>query len=167
MTEEKRVNEREKLIGEKEDCKMVEESAKPLELGESYMRLLADFDNYRKRAAKEKAELIERSEEGLIVDLLEFLDEMDVYIEHIEGAEREGAEQAFSKLLTALKKHGLEILNPAGMPFSPDIAEAVQKIGVRDKKKDGLILQLIQKGYSFKGKILRYPKVIVGHYTKD
>lgn len=134
------------------------------ELEDKYRRLYAEFDNYKKRVAKEKADLMRNAEQSLLTDLLDVLDDFDSYLTHRNDEAVKLIEQKFRKVLGA---HGLTLLNPEGKEFSPDIAEAVQITDVNDPKQDGMIIKVINLGYAHNGNIIRYPKVIVGKYKGE
>ncbi len=133
------------------------------ELEDRYKRLYADFENYKKRIAKQQSEMESRAGESIIKDLIEVLDDFDSYFEHSDDS---GVELIAKKLGKILSSHGLRQLSPDGEEFSPEIAEAIQVVDVDDPDHDGRIVQVVRKGYTLNGNIIRYPKVIVGKHKE-
>lgn len=126
-------------------------------LQDKYLRLAAEFDNYRKRVQKEKSELIETASERVIYDLLEILDDME---RGLQAEESEFTTIMLKKTRKILESHGLkEITVNPGDTFDLNIHEAVSMY--QDPKNSGKVLSLVLRGYSLGGKIIRYPKVIV------
>lgn len=137
----------------------------PLLLEESYIRLMADFENYRKRMVKENEIVLQYACEKLIVDLLVIFDDLDHYEKSLKSEEeKKGIEMLRNKFLNILKAHGVNTLNPLGETFSPETAEAVQVIKTNKKGEDNKIVDIVCKGYKLKDKYLRYPKVVVCKY---
>jgi len=135
-----------------------ESSQKIKELEDRLIRLQADFENHIKRSEKRNAETADLARADLILDLLPVLDQFELAIHHKEDAGnedfRKGVEMIYKNLAAALKKAGLE-------GFDPYFHEAIK---IEDGE-DGKILNVVQKGYIFKGKVLRHAKVIVGRKT--
>ena len=132
---------------------------------DKYLRLSAEFDNYRKRTLNEKYELIKAAGEDVIKSLLPVIDDFDRTFEAMATQAdvkvlREGTELIYDKFLSVLKSKGLSAIDVTDKDFDPDIHEAVAKIPSDDKK--GKAIDVIQKGYSLNDKIIRYPKVVVG-----
>lgn len=137
------------------------------ELNDSYLRLHADFDNYRKRAMKEKADIIKSGGERVLTELLPFADDFDRALQSLYAAENkdsmvEGMELIYSKFLNFLNRHGVKEMEAVGQPFDADKFEAITTIPVEDQSQKGMVVDCVQKGYELNGKIIRYPKVIVG-----
>lgn len=111
------------------------------------LRTRADFDNYRKRIAKQQSELEERAAEGLVEKLLDVLDTFDLAVAHGQGYE-----QVRDRLVTVLGKEGLERIDPAGAPFDPNEADAV----AHEDGDDGpVVAEVLRAGYRWKGRVLR------------
>ncbi len=146
---------------ENEDAETIDENEQSSALYERYMRLYAEFENYKKRVAREKAEMLEYSCEGLLHSFLPLLDDLDAYLKQSRD---DGIVQFTAKLKSVLGEYGLKEIDPIGEKFSPEIAEAIQ-VRSSGKDDDGRIVEVVQKGYKLKAKVLRYPKVVVGKFT--
>lgn len=155
-----------KLAPRDENKKLATHDELP-QLQESYVRLLADFDNYRKRMARDNELALEYANEKLINDLLVLLDDLDHYEKSLgNNEEKKGIELLKSKFLGILSAHGVKVLNPKNEIFSPDNAEAVQIVKTSKKEENNRISEVISKGYKLKERFLRYPKVIVAKYDE-
>lgn len=155
-----------KLAPREESKKIAAHEELPL-LQESYVRLLADFDNYRKRMARDNELALEYSNEKLIGDLLVLLDDLDHYEKSLNSVEeKKGIELLKGKFLGILSAHGVKVLNPINEKFSSETAEAVQVIKTDKKEDNNKISEIISKGYKLKERFLRYPKVIVFKYDE-
>jgi molecular chaperone GrpE len=137
------------------------------DLNNKYVRLYSDFDNFRKRTIKEKADIIGMATGNLMKDLLTVLDDFDRAIdnnkksEDIEGV-KEGFKLIHSKFDSILKGKGLEVVDATGEVFNADIHEAITNIPAPKKSDIGKVIDCVEKGYNLKGKSIRYPKVVVG-----
>ena len=137
------------------------------EAQDKYLRLAAEFDNFRRRTAKEKLDLVKSAGEDILKGMLPVLDDCERAIKQLEQTEastfeKEGTALIYNKLLSYLKGCGLEEVDVAGKEFDPDFAEAVAQIPAQDPSQKGKVLEVIQKGYSLGGKVIRFPKVVVG-----
>ncbi|MBR2400132.1 MAG: nucleotide exchange factor GrpE [Tidjanibacter sp.] len=133
---------------------------------DKYLRLSAEFDNYRKRTLREKMELIESGGEDVIKSMLAVVDDFDRAMAAMQTATdvasvREGVELIRMKMNDALKGRGVAEIEAVGLPLDTDLHEAVAKFPAGDDKK-GLIIDVVQKGYKLKEKVIRYAKVVVG-----
>ena len=133
---------------------------------DKYLRLVAEFDNYRKRTDKEKKGLIALGGEDVIKSLLGVMDDIDralVAMSQTDDIEsvRKGIELIHQKLLDTLHGKGVQEIEAVGNEFDTDLHEAVAKLPVEDDKK-GKIIDVVQKGYKLKDKVVRYAKVVVG-----
>ncbi len=137
------------------------------ELNDKYLRKVAEFENYRKRTMKEKAELILNGGERTITKILPVIDDMERAIENGKKTEdvealREGMDLIYKKFMNILKGEGVERIDTEGKDFSTDYHEAVAMVpGMGDDKK-GKVIDSIQTGYTLNGKVIRYAKVAVG-----
>lgn len=137
------------------------------ELHEKYLRLSAEFDNYRKRTLREKADLMKFAAEGVLQNLLPIADDFDLAItsfpedQECQGS-KEGITLIYNKLKDFLRQNGVEEMNVLHKNFDTDLHEAVTKIPAPEEKLKGKVVNVIQKGYFLKGKVLRYAKVVVG-----
>ena len=133
---------------------------------DKYLRLSAEFDNYRKRTLKEKMDLIESGGEDVIKSMLSVMDDFGRAVAAMQNATdvasvREGVELIAQKMNDALRAKGVSEIEAVGLPLDTDLHEAVAKFPAGDDKK-GLIIDVVQKGYKLKEKVIRYAKVVVG-----
>jgi molecular chaperone GrpE len=141
--------------------------AKIDELNDKYLRLYAEFDNYRKRILKEKLEYNKMATADLIASLLTILDDFDRAMKLSETTEnidavREGERLIFNKLKTILEQNGLQEMSSLGEPFNTDLHEAITSVPAPSEEMKGKIIDETMKGYMLNGKVLRYAKVVVG-----
>lgn len=140
--------------------------AKYNELNDSYLRLNAEFDNYRKRTLKEKAELLKSGSERVLVDIIAVVDDFERALDNISKTEdidavKEGVDLIYTKFVNFLTKHGVAEIETIGQPFDTDKHEAVTTIPAQSEEDKDKIVDSIQKGYTLGDKVIRYPKVIV------
>jgi molecular chaperone GrpE len=145
---------------------IVELTAKLTDSQDRYLRLAAEFDNYRKRTLKEKYDLIKTAGEDILKDLLPVIDDFDRAMSVMNSSDSidailEGTTLIYNKFKSVLENRGLTEINPAGMVFDPDIHEAIAKIKGTDEQVNKII-DVTQKGYSINEKIIRHPKVVIG-----
>ena len=135
------------------------------ELRDRHVRLAAEYDNFRKRVAKEKLELTDRAQAALAGKLLDVLDDLDRVESGGQLSENDVVQQALilieRKLRKELEAAGLERLDPAGSPFDPSLHEAVSVVPAPDPEKDHTVSATFQAGYRFKGSLLRPARVQV------
>ncbi|HEX5154644.1 MAG TPA: nucleotide exchange factor GrpE [Parafilimonas sp.] len=134
---------------------------------DKYLRLLAEFDNFRRRTAKENMELRQTAGKEVIVSLLEILDDCERAEKQLETSGdlkqfSEGALLIFNKLRKSLENKGLKQMDSLNEDFDVEKQEAVTEVSVPDKKQKGKVIDEIQKGYYLNNKIIRFAKVIVG-----
>ena len=130
-----------------------------------YLRLQADFENFRRRTRQEKEELAAVVTQNLLKDLLPFLDNFEraLAAEGDEGGLRAGVEMMYKQLVEALKKEGLETIEAKDKPFDPNFHQAVMRVEDAEKE-DGTIVAELQKGYMVKGRVIRPSMVqVVGN----
>ncbi len=142
-------------------------NVKLAELQDKYLRLSAEFDNYRKRTLKERIELTKSAGENILFNLLPVMDDFDRAIGLIETtsdskAMQEGVQLIYAKMKDFLKQNGVKEIEALDKEFDTDLHEAVTKIPAAEKKKKGKVVDVIQKGYYLNDKIIRYAKVVVG-----
>ncbi len=138
------------------------------ELNDKYLRLYSDFDNFRKRKAKEFTDIIMTASKELVVDLLPVLDDFERALQAMKehGADEEsikGTELIYNKLHTLLKQRGLTPMDSMGKEFDTDWHEAITNIPAPSKDLKGKVVDVIQKGYLLNDTIIRYAKVVVGN----
>jgi molecular chaperone GrpE len=137
------------------------------ELNNSYLRLHAEFDNFRKRTLKEKSELIKNGGERVLLDIIGLVDDFERALTALHAAEDkdamlEGMDLIYGKFITFLGQHGVKEIESIGLPFDADRFEAVTTIPAQEETQKGMVIDCIQKGYELNEKIIRFPKVIVG-----
>lgn len=137
------------------------------ELNNSYLRLHAEFDNFRKRTLKEKSELIKNGGERVLLDIIGLVDDFERALTALHAAEDkdamlEGMDLIYGKFITFLGQHGVKEIESIGQPFDADRFEAVTTIPAQEETQKGMVIDCIQKGYELNEKIIRFPKVIVG-----
>ena len=128
------------------------------------LRLFAEFDNFRKRTAKERIELFSTASQDIMTSLLPILDSFERAFKLNEPSENDGMLLIYNQLKAELDKKGLkEIENPIGKELDTDFHEAITNIPAQDKKQKGKIVDVIEKGYLLSTKVLRYAKVVVAN----
>ena len=120
-----------------------------------YVRLMAEFETFRRRSAEERLNLVDSAAADTIKGLLPVLDDC-------ERAINEGTSLIYNKLMDYLKTKGLEVIEAKGQKFNTDFHEAVAQLPIDDESKKGLVYDVVLTGYTLNGKILRYAKVVVG-----
>jgi molecular chaperone GrpE len=153
---------------EDDDTTLIEKlEAEKIELNDKYLRLFSDFDNFRKRTAKEKIESFKTAGIGVIKDLLTVVDDFDRAIENNKNSEdieaiKEGFELIHNKFTSILKSKGLLEVEAKGEAFDVDKHEAITQIPAPTEELKGKVIDVIEKGYALNDTIIRFPKVIVG-----
>lgn len=154
--------EEEKLAQELEEANKVIEEQK-----DKYLRLSAEFDNYRKRTMKEKAELILNGAEKNISSILPIVDDFERALKNMEtatdvAAVKEGVELIYNKFMSVLGQDGVKVIETKEKPLDTDFHEAIAVIPAPDKSLKGKILDCVQTGYTLNDKVIRHAKVVVG-----
>ena len=152
----------EPLTAEEKLEKELEEAQK-----DKYLRLSAEFDNYRKRTVKEKAELILNGGEKSIKSILPVIDDMERALTTMEtatdvNAVKEGVELIYNKFLSILSQDGVKVIETKDQPLDTDYHEAIAVIPAPTEEQKGKILDCVQTGYTLNGKVIRHAKVVVG-----
>ena len=134
---------------------------------DDYIRLMAEFDNFRRRTSQEKLELVSVAAMDTIKGLLPVLDDCERALKVLKEsndseAAKEGTELIYHKLLTYLQGKGLAIIDAAGKVFDTDLHEAVAQFPVQEDDKKGKVFDVVQTGYTLNGKVIRFAKVVVG-----
>lgn len=137
------------------------------ELNDKYIRIHAEFDNYRKRTNKEKLDIISTANAGLLKDLLPIIDDFERAIQNNEKAEdidgvKEGFKLISNKFMSILQSKGLKRMEADGETFDSEIHEAIANIPAPKKKLKGKVVEAVEKGYYLNDKVIRYAKVVVG-----
>ena len=137
---------------------------------EKYIRLIAEFENFKKRSASERLHFLERANEGLLLEILPVIDDLERGLatakqKNMETALLEGFELVWHKFIRSLKSQGLEEIPIAkGDTFNDEQHEAIAQVPTSDKSMDGKIVQVIEKGYQLKNKVLRFAKVQIARH---
>lgn len=133
---------------------------------DDYIRLMADFENFRRHSAEAKLELVSTASADIIKGLLPVLDDCERAMKMLNDADDkvavEGTELIYNKLMSFLKTKGLEIIKAKDEKFDTDFHEAVAQMPVAEEDKKGKVFDVVQTGYTLSGKVIRYAKVVVG-----
>ena len=134
---------------------------------DKYLRLFAEFDNFRKRSARENLELRQTAGKEVIISLLDVLDDCDRAEKQLQAADnidqvKEGIQLVFSKLRSILQAKGLKAMQSINTDFDVEKHEAITEIPVQDPSLKGKVIDEVQKGYYLNDKIIRFAKVVVG-----
>jgi molecular chaperone GrpE len=136
------------------------------ELKDKYLRQVAEFDNFRRRTAKERIEMIQTAGKEVITSLLDALDDCDRAEKQLQASEdgilKEGIQLVFNKLRNTLQSKGVKPMQTIGTDFNPDQHEAITEIPAPTEEMKGKIIDEVQKGYYMNDKIIRFAKVVVG-----
>ncbi|KAA6347054.1 Protein GrpE [termite gut metagenome] len=166
-----KVNDEEPEITLTEEEKLIQQlekaNASIEEWKDKYLRLSAEFDNYRKRTIKEKAELILNGSEKTINGILPIIDDMERAVKMMETSEelpaiKEGIELIFNKFISILGQNGVKRIETKDKPLDTDYHEAIAVIPAPSEELKGQILDCVQTGYTLNDKVIRHAKVVVG-----
>jgi molecular chaperone GrpE len=169
--EERKVNEEQpagsqKSVTDKGGAEEKSTEEKLAEMQDKYLRLSAEFDNYRRRTLREKMELSKYAGEIVLMNILPLIDDFERALSHMENATdcasmKEGIDLIYVKLTEFLKQNGVKEIESLNSDFNVDLHHAVAKKEV-EKKNKGKVVEVIQKGYFLQDKVLRHSKVVVG-----
>jgi molecular chaperone GrpE len=151
-----------KMQGELKEC-----TDKNAELQDKYLRLSAEFDNYRKRTHKEKTELIKTASDDLLKKIIPVVDDFERGLAAVNNsgdleAIKQGINLIYGRFREFLQQQGIREIESINQDFNTDFHEAVTKIPVADEKLKGKVVDVIEKGYYLHDKVIRYPKVVIG-----
>jgi molecular chaperone GrpE len=157
----------EEVVEEVEEPKVPTVEDKFNELNDKYLRLHAEFDNYRKRTNKEKVDIINTANAGMMRDLLSVVDDLHRANANNQNSDdidsvKEGFNLIFNKLNSVLEAKGLTEMKAEGEVFDSEIHEALANVPAPNKKMKGKVIEAIEKGYLLNDKVIRYAKVVVG-----
>lgn len=149
---------------EKKIAAMEEKAAKDKD---DYIRLMAEFDNFRRRTSQEKLELVSMASTDTIKGMLPVLDDCERAIAVLKessdsDAAKEGTELIYHKLMSYLQGKGLAVIEAKGQAFDTDLHEAVAQFPVPEEEMKGKVFDVVQTGYTLNGKVIRFAKVVVG-----
>lgn len=152
---------------ETQEEKKIDTEALIAEWKDKYLRLSAEFDNYRRRTLKEKMELTKFAGEQMIKDLLPVIDDFERGMQHLDQAQdleafKQGIVLIYNKFNDFLQQKGLKEIAALNAEFSTDFHEAITKVPVQDESMKGKIIDVVQKGYLMDDKVVRYSKVVIG-----
>ena len=162
-TEEQEIDQQE----EKEEKKEPTAEDKLQQMEDKYLRLVAEYDNYRKRTLREKMELSKSAGEDILIGLLPVVDDFERALGHIDEANdlkavKEGIDLIYGKFKEFLKQKGVKEIEANHQEFDTDLHEAMTKIPAPEEKLKGKVLDVLEKGYTLQDKVIRYSKVVVG-----
>jgi molecular chaperone GrpE len=134
---------------------------------DKYIRLSAEFDNYRRRTLREKMELSKYASEDLLLKIIPIMDDFDRAVAHIEtatdlAAMKDGIVLIYNKFFEFLRQNGIREIESLNNSFDVELHDAVAKVAVADAEQKGKVVDVIQKGYYLQDKVLRHSKVVVG-----
>lgn len=149
------------------DNQITELNSKVAELNDKYLRLYSEFDNFRRRTAKEKIELIQNAGEDVFKNLLPVVDDFERAVK--SNAEvtdvkviTDGMNLIYNKFKNTLTQKGLEEMKSIGEPFNTDLHEAITNVPVPSEDLKGKVIDELEKGYVLNGKVIRFAKVVIG-----
>ncbi|MCL1938316.1 MAG: nucleotide exchange factor GrpE [Candidatus Azobacteroides sp.] len=137
-------------------------------LKDSYLRLMAEYDNYRKRTIKEKADLIKNGGEKVLIGLLPIVDDFQRALDTIDKAKdldaiKEGVHLISQKFMSFLQQNGVKAIEAIGQPFDADLYEAVAAVPAQEEEQKGKVVDNLQTGYTLNDKVIRHAKVVVAN----
>lgn len=152
---------------DKKDAVIEELTEKLQELSDKHLRLQAEFDNFRRRTIKEKAELIKSGGESVLVNILPIVDDFERALNSMkdipdEDSGKQGTRLIYNKFMDFLKQNNVKEIEAQNQDFDVDLHEAVTKIPAPDEKLKGKVVDVIQKGYLLNDKVIRFAKVVIG-----
>lgn len=148
------------------DAKIAELEAQVAAQKDQYLRLYAEFDNYKKRTLKEKAELIQTAGKNVLEQMLPLIDDVERAMVSVQKADsvegvKEGIDLIYSKFVKFLDSNNVKEIETVGLPFNTDFHEAVAQVPMGEDKK-GVVIDCTQKGYIMGEKVVRFAKVVIG-----
>ena len=171
MTEEQEItNSEEKVVANEQESPKAEEPTpekKIAELNDKYLRLYAEFDNFRKRSMRERVEYLKFAGEEVFKDILPVVDDFERGLKAAENltdvkAVNEGVQLVYNKLQHILKQKGIEFMETKGKNFDSETMEAITNIPAPSPDLVGKVVDEVEKGYLLNGKVIRFAKVVVG-----
>lgn len=149
------------------EARLARTESEVAELNDRLLRQMAEFDNYRKRTLKEKAELILNGSAGVVTDILPVIDDLERAVSNASKSDdyntlKEGVELIYNKLMHILGQKGLQKISPRNEPFDTDFHEAIAMIPAPDEESKGMVIDCAIDGYKLNDKVLRHAKVAVG-----
>jgi len=154
-------------LSESNDEEIEKLQAEIAELKDKHLRMVAEFDNFRRRTAKERMELTQTAGKDIIQSLLVVLDDVDRAAKQLDtttdiNVMKEGVSLVFNKFRTIMLSKGLKVMEAANEEFNPDLHEAITEIPAPNPKMVGKIMDVVEAGYYLNDKLIRHAKVVVG-----
>lgn len=145
------------------ETKIQELGEKLNELNDKYLRTYSEFENYRKRTNKEKADLLINGAADTIKSILPVIDDFERAMLSMsdDDPSKEGIKLIYNKLMNILQQKGLKAIDPKGEKFNEELHEAVTQFPAAEESQKGIIIDVVEKGYYLNDKVLRFPKVVV------
>lgn len=175
IKENEEIEEKESRSDKKQNKKKLQKANEEIEKLEQqlaeekdqYLRLSAEFDNFRRRTAKERLELIDSASKDVLKGFLPVLDDCQRALQVLGESDAaqsaiEGTELILNKLTSFLEQHGVKRIEAKGKPFDTDFHEAVAQFPVQDEAQKNIVIDVTQEGYTLNGNVIRYAKVVVG-----
>ena len=152
---------------DKNEVLLQELGEKLAEINDKHLRLQAEFDNFRKRTMKEKAELIKSGGESVLVNILPVVDDFERALNSLkdvsdEDAGKKGTQLIYNKFSEFLKQNNIREIDAVNQDFNVDMHEAITKIPAPDESMKGKVVDVLQKGYLLNDKVIRFAKVVIG-----
>jgi molecular chaperone GrpE len=137
------------------------------ELKDKFLRLFAEFDNYKKRMAREKLEYMAMAGKDVIIDMISVKDDFERALKSFENTEdlsavKEGITLIYDKLNKTIERKGVKKIDAIGQPFNVEIHEAITEIPVTEEAQKGTVIDEVESGYTMYEKVIRFAKVVVG-----
>ncbi|HPE76029.1 MAG TPA: nucleotide exchange factor GrpE [Draconibacterium sp.] len=164
---EEPANKKMKSKKDKNEVLLQELGEKLAEITDKHLRLQAEFDNFRKRTMKEKAELIKSGGESVLVKILPVVDDFEralILLKDLsdEDAGKKGTQLIYNKFNEFLKQNNIKEIDAINQDFDVDLHEAITKIPAPDETLKGKVVDVVQKGYTLNDKVIRFAKVVIG-----
>lgn len=167
IPEKEKAHKKMKSKKDKNEILLQELGEKLAEITDKHLRLQAEFDNFRKRTIKEKAELIKSGGESVLVNILPVVDDFEralISLKDVadEDAGKKGTQLIYNKFSEFLKQNNIREIDAVNQDFNVDLHEAVTKIPAPDENLKGKVVDVVQKGYTLNDKVIRFAKVVIG-----
>ncbi len=164
---EEKTDKKMKSKKDKNEVLLQELGEKLAEITDKHLRLQAEFDNFRKRTMKEKADLIKSGGESVLINILPVVDDFERALNSLkdvpdEDAGKKGTQLIYNKFSEFLKQNNIREINAVNQDFDVDLHEAITKIPAPDEKLKGKVVDVVQKGYTLNDKVIRFAKVVIG-----
>ena len=164
---EEKAHKKSKSKKDKNETQLQELGEKLADITDKHLRLQAEFDNFRKRTMKEKADLIKSGGESVLINILPVIDDFERALRSLkdvsdEDAGKKGTQLIYNKFSEFLKQNNIKEIDAVNQDFNVDLHEAITKIPVSDEKLKGKVVDVVQKGYTLNEKVIRFAKVVIG-----